>query len=1027
MARRNQTNETTETIDRHTRTSPASADGAPRNGTERRVRSQPVRVAIDLETTGLYHEQDVIIEIGAVKFAGSEIIDTFASLVSINMSLPYRIQRLTGIRPDELRSAPPLSSLHGQLRTFLGDAPLVGHNVGFDVAFLQKVGLARRNPLIDTWELASLLLPNQPNYSLGALGEALGIPADVHHRALADAQLTRELFLLLLQRIEAIEASLARTLRDLPAAPEWTPRYFLRGGNQRREQPANAFGRALTASLGDQFARQLGVDPDVLTLAVAQDTQEAPVAESTPGTEELAPPAMLAPAVDSLAREMVGALEDGGTLLVEALPTELDAALEPLARWLVAHEGERLMVSVATREQLAQLARTTLPALFRRMGVVSSLPIAEVMGRDEYLCLHRWFGQARIPDGESFSREMTRGLARLAVWLQTTQTGARVDVALSGPESGAWERVRGGAEHIEAMATCNYRRDGYCFFARARQTAQDARVLVTTHDALAAQLAGGADDGLPECRRMLVLDSHVFEENVRKAREVVLDQRRIGSALDDLAREANGKPGGGLLRQAAGRIEHASLRSWYEQVAQARQASERLFVALRRLLQEAHAHGSGEPGHVEPQEQRVLRLDARARQHDAWDDVAAAWRATDARLAAVAKVALETARALSGGKNKQAPDSLAAELTAVAWRLNQMCDDGARLLLDEGAQEPMVVWLRLPYPQSGDRSDAGGRGNRWNGRKGPRKSLENGGQSQGQNQPEAPAEVQTESAPPTTVEDVEPVPELHGEPTDIGSLLQPLSAPGRSLVLAGSALTVAGDFEPVRVSLGLPDNVRCRSLSSDRSAQTLLCLPVDVPEPNAPHYQQRLNAALIGLASALEGRLVAIFSSHAALRSAWMGIRRELEQKDILVLAQGQDGSARQLWRTFETEPRVVLLGAGSFWDGAARTENPPACVVVTRMPFPALSDPPVAARAERWPDPQSGFVVPQGALRLRQALNGLAWSHPQRNAVVLFDRRIQTRGYGPAILGTLPRCEQYEESLAQITERVAEWVGTGG
>ncbi len=1020
MKRRSQTRET----DGHTRTSPASADGAPRNGTERMVRSQPVRVAIDLETTGLYHEQDVIIEIGAVKFAGSEVIDTFASLVSINMSLPYRIQRLTGIRPDELRSAPPLSSLHGQLRTFLGDAPLVGHNVGFDVAFLQKVGLARRNPLIDTWELASLLLPNQPNYSLGALGEALGIPADVRHRALADAQQTRELFLLLLQRIETIEASLARTLRDLPAAPEWTPRYFLRGGNQRREQPANAFGRALTASLGDQFARQLGVDPDVLALAVAQEAPpaESTAGESTAGAEAPAPPEALAPAVDSLAREMVATLDEGGALLVEAAPNDLDAALEPIARWLVAHKDERIMVAVATQERLAQVARTTLPALFRRIGV--SLPIAEVMGRDDYLCLHRWFGQARIPDGESFSREMTRGLARLAVWLQTTRTGARVDVALSGPENSAWDRVRGGAEHVEAMATCNYRRDGYCFFDRARQTAQDARVLVITHDALVAYLAGGDDDSLPECRRVLVLDAHVFEENVRKAREVILDQRRMSSVLDDLARETNGKLGGGLLRQAAGRIEHASLRNWYDQVAQARQASERLFVALRRLLQEVHAHGSGEQGHAEPQEQRVLRLDARARQNDAWDDVAAAWRTTDARLAAVAKVASETARALSGGKNKQEPDSLASELAAVAWRLNQMRDDGARLLLDEGAIEPMVVWLRLPYPQNNDRGDAGGRGNRWNGRKGPRKSSENGGQSQVQSQQEAPAEVQTEGVSPAPAEEVEPTPELHGEPTDIGPLLQPLSAPGRSLALAGSALTVAGDFETIRISLGLPDGVRFRSLSSDRSAQTLLCLPVDVPEPNSPHYQQRLNAALIGLASALEGRLVAIFSSHAALRSAWMGIRRELEQKDIMVLAQGQDGSARQLWRTFETESRVVLLGAGAFWDGAARTVNPPACVVVTRMPFPALSDPPVAARAERWPDPQSGFVVPQGALRLRQALNGLAWSHQRRNAVVLFDRRIQTRGYGPAILGTLPRCEQYEESLAQITERIAEWVG---
>ena len=151
----------------------------------------------------------------------------------------------------------------------------------------------------------------------------------------------------------------------------------------------------------------------------------------------------------------------------------------------------------------------------------------------------------------------------------------------------------------------------------------------------------------------------------------------------------------------------------------------------------------------------MLRLDARARQHDAWDDVAAAWRATDARLAAVAKLASETARTLSGGKDKQSPDSLASELAAVAWRLNQMREEGARLLLEEGAGESMVVWLRLPYPQNNDRADAGGRGNRWHGRKGPRKSPENGGQSQ-RATGSAAAEVQTESAPPAPVEDIEP-------------------------------------------------------------------------------------------------------------------------------------------------------------------------------------------------------------------------------------------------------------------------------
>src|SRR5262249_61348091 len=135
------------------------------------------------------------------------------------------------------------------------------------------------------------------------------------------------------------------------------------------------------------------------------------------------------------------------------------------------------------------------------------------------------------------------------------------------------------------------------------------------------------------------------------------------------------------------------------------------------------------------------------------------------------------------------------------------------------------------------------------------------------------------------------------------------------------------------------------------------------PGPHPSRYHRKLDEPLTRLAVALGGRLVAILPSHAALRALALGIRRTLERQDILVLAQGQDGSARQLWQTFRTEPRVVLLGAGSFWEGAEQAEQPPACVVVTRIPFPALSDPLLAARAETWSDSQSQFVVPHAAL----------------------------------------------------------------
>ena len=96
------------------------------------MRPQPARVAIDLETTGLHAEQDAIIEIGAVKFAGKQILDVFETFVAPGIPLPYRIARLTGIAPAQLRGAPALVTVLPSLRSFLGDLPLVGHNIPFE-------------------------------------------------------------------------------------------------------------------------------------------------------------------------------------------------------------------------------------------------------------------------------------------------------------------------------------------------------------------------------------------------------------------------------------------------------------------------------------------------------------------------------------------------------------------------------------------------------------------------------------------------------------------------------------------------------------------------------------------------------------------------------------------------------------------------------------------------------------------------------------------------------------------------------
>lgn len=192
-------------------------------------------------------------------------------------------------------------------------------------------------------------------------------------------------------------------------------------------------------------------------------------------------------------------------------------------------------------------------------------------------------------------------------------------------------------------------------------------------------------------------------------------------------------------------------------------------------------------------------------------------------------------------------------------------------------------------------------------------------------------------------------------------------------------------------------------------------------------YQRHLDDVLVQIALALDGQTVVLYTSHAALRSSYAAIKPLLEAKGILVLGQGVDGSPRQLWHLFNSQERIIALGTGNFWDSIGEVRSTPACLVITRLPMPALNDPPLAARAEHYTDQLHQLTVPVASLRLRRALNRLAWSDTKRNAVILFDRRIISKEYGPTILHTLPRCSQRQGPASHMPETVLDWLTASG
>ena len=165
-----------------------------------------VFVVIDVETTGGSPGSDVLTEVGAVRLRGGAFDGTFSTLINPGRAIPPSITVLTGITASMVLRAPRIESVLPSLLEFIGDAVVVGHNVRFDLGFLEAaLERSGRPPLqprsVCTLALARRLLRDEvPNCRLGTLAERLRLPHQPSHRALEDALATADLLHVLLDR-----------------------------------------------------------------------------------------------------------------------------------------------------------------------------------------------------------------------------------------------------------------------------------------------------------------------------------------------------------------------------------------------------------------------------------------------------------------------------------------------------------------------------------------------------------------------------------------------------------------------------------------------------------------------------------------------------------------------------------------------------------------------------------------------------------------------------------------------------------
>jgi DNA polymerase-3 subunit epsilon/ATP-dependent DNA helicase DinG len=953
-----------------------------------------VYVALDLETTGLDPARDVIIEVAAVKFVGRRELDRLSSLVRPGRQIPIQVSQLTGITDRDVLDAPPFAALKGKLSTFVGQAAVVGHNVGFDLGFLRRQGCLAANRSIDTFTLATILMPNQNRYSLGKLADSLEIAFSTRHRALDDAVATMQLFWALMDRACGLPAKTLLDLNRIASKSRWplqgvfqeAERQQVRSGpHPFREEEALLTTRARPRSqpipepLHPVEKRTL---LDVARLS-AMIEQGGALSRAFEGFEHRPQQVEMLGAVAKALNGSQHLLVEAGTGVGKSI-----AYLLPAIHWAV-QNGERVVISTNTINLQDQLIGKDVPDL--RALLPFDVRAALLKGRSNYLCKRRLGAfQERLEKAGTPTEDELTVLARILAWLPQTTSGDRSELVLYGARAQeVWAEVSADANSCTG-AFCPFFRRNKCFFYAARQAAESAHLIVVNHALLLSDVA--ADNRvLPAYNYLIVDEAHHLESATTYQLGHAMTQRnilnllaRIGRDDSRLAHAPEGGYLGSVLGRCRGRVPEERMGEIEDNVLSLYERVGRLVRGQQDLFEDLTAFVSDQLGNKGPYDQR-LRLSRELRLQPEWEQIEVVWANQSDDLEATIAELAHLVDLLGDLSDDGIPGhaDLVQDGTAHLRQLGTVYAHLESVLM--ASQHDSVTWIRTRARRGAGR----GAGKRDKG-----------------------VEEVSLCAVPLRVDDL---------------VEQHLLWPKEAVIFTSATLRTSGDFSFIKERLGARDAHELAVGSPfDHEAQVLLYLPTDMPEPNEPYHQQRMNQSLMELAVATRGRMLGLFTSYSQLRAASKAISRPLAGRGITVYTQGQGASRSQLLESFRETPQAVLLGTRSFWEGVDVPGEALSCLVIAKLPFAVPSDPVYAARSEEMDDPFYQYMVPDAILHFRQGFGRLIRTKTDRGVVVLMDKRLQTKRYGELFLESLPRCTVIRGALADLPQSAAMWIDEG-
>jgi len=937
-------------------------------------------IAFDTETTGFDRLQDDIIEFSAVKYTNGEPVDSVDFLIQPRREVPEVITRITGISDDMVRDAPRYEDFHSDITEFLGEYPLVAHNVDFDYEMLevhyQRAGDdSPQNQLYDTLLLSRTFTYWLVDHKLKTVARAFEVEQAQSHRAGADARMAGDIFM---KQIEMMLATPVETLQQcnrlLSDIDTHTKQLFVDVLNyliaQNESQGIgippvvpperrNVYGKGGLEfdGLGEPLET---IDTYELTRYF---TKDGPLGQSLSNFE-------VRDAQAAMAEAVAEALNQGHFLVAEAgtgVGKSLAYAL-PGIMWTLHNndKGERLVISSNTKNLQEQLFFKDIPFIHDRLGLEFKAVLLK--GRSNYLCKTKWTEFFR--NIRRFSHSDRIAALPIVVWATQTYTG---DISENNGfhehrNSSLWSKLCSEGGYC---TTKRCQKNHGCFLGPLKQEASNAHLVLVNHSLLLADAASG-HRSIPEYHHLVVDEAHNLEKSAYRYFAAAFDIWSLRNILNALYTKSRNEYG--LL---------ATLK-----VAVSQMDGEKEVEGLETQIQSSIASLSD----LDKNTETFLQL---------FQEKAS----KNQRQFTYTEKVRYTSENLPFG-------SLGAEIQAIRTSFKKVMNALKELhqhLKDYSESDiNNVDQIRQDIQHSSD------------------ELIEIAHTFHAVTQAPDPGQIYWYEIPTSE----KSLPKFMTTPIHVGEVMdERIYENLRSAVFTSATLKVADSFNYFLKRTGLEHLEQVEIVTQDfgspyyLSEQLIGCVTTYVDQPGSTEHSRQIADIVRKITNEYNRGILVLTTSYRNMDQIYDGVESHYREMDVGLLRQTRQISRTDLIEQFRDEVSSVLIGTESFWEGVDVPGEALQVLLIGKLPFAVPTDPVVEANTKALEEEGgNGFIdytLPEAIIQFRQGFGRLIRSSTDSGVVIIADPRVATKQYGRYIAESLPieleACQSDDELFALL------------